>query len=68
MSLREGVLSDQGEESTIKKWPSYQGASDDAKEGVMSFLEKRRADFKNTLSSDLPDDFPWRKSQFKGDN
>ena len=44
------------------------GASDDAKEGVMSFLEKRRADFKNTLSSDLPDDFPWRKSQFKDDN
>jgi enoyl-CoA hydratase/carnithine racemase len=44
------------------------GASDDAKEGVMSFLEKRRADFKNSISSDLPDDFPWRKSQFKDDN
>ena len=44
------------------------GASDDAKEGVMSFLEKRRADFKNTISSDLPNDFPWRKSQFKDDN
>ena len=44
------------------------GLSDDAKEGVMSFLEKRSANFKNKISSDLPDDFPWRKSQFKGDN
>ncbi len=41
------------------------GASDDAKEGVMSFLEKRSANFKNTISSDLPNDFPWRESQFK---
>ena len=44
------------------------GLSDDAKEGVMSFLEKRRADFKNKISSDLPDGFPWRKSQFKGES
>ena len=44
------------------------GLSDDAKEGVMSFLEKRRANFKNKISSDLPDDFPWRKSQFKDKN
>ena len=41
------------------------GASDDAKEGVMSFLEKRDANFKNKISSDLPNDFPWRESQFK---
>ncbi len=44
------------------------GLSDDAKEGVMSFLEKRRANFKNKISSDLPDNFPWRKSQFKDEN
>ena len=44
------------------------GLSDDAKEGVMSFLEKRSANFKNKISSDLPDDFPWRKSQFKDEN
>jgi enoyl-CoA hydratase/carnithine racemase len=35
------------------------GRSDDVKEGVMSFLEKRPADFKNKVSSDLPDYFPW---------
>ena len=41
------------------------GASYDAKEVVMSFLEKRSANFKNKISSDLPNDFPWRESQFK---
>ena len=35
------------------------GASDDAKEGVNSFLEKRSAKFKNKITSDLPDFFPW---------
>jgi len=32
----------------------------------MSFLEKRRADFKNKISSDLPDDFPWEKITIQG--
>ena len=41
------------------------GSSDDAKEGVMSFLEKRNANFKNKISSDLPNEFPWRESQFE---
>ena len=35
------------------------GRSDDVKEGVMAFLEKRPATFKNTVSADMPDYFPW---------
>ena len=35
------------------------GRSDDVKEGVVSFLEKRPAVFTNRVSSDMPDYFPW---------
>ena len=35
------------------------GRSDDVKEGVVSFLEKRPAVFKNKVSTDMPDYFPW---------
>jgi len=35
------------------------GRSADAKEGVMSFLEKRPAEFPDTVSGDMPDFFPW---------
>ncbi|HEY5144675.1 MAG TPA: crotonase/enoyl-CoA hydratase family protein [Solirubrobacteraceae bacterium] len=35
------------------------GASPDAVEGVMSFLEKRPADFPLRVSTDMPDFFPW---------
>jgi enoyl-CoA hydratase/carnithine racemase len=35
------------------------GRSKDVKEGVMSFLEKRAPDFRNKVSSDMPDYFPW---------
>jgi enoyl-CoA hydratase/carnithine racemase len=35
------------------------GRSDDVKEGVLSFLEKRPAVFKNKVSTDMPDYFPW---------
>ena len=35
------------------------GASQDAKEGVSAFLEKRPAKFKNKVSSDMPKFFPW---------
>jgi enoyl-CoA hydratase/carnithine racemase len=37
----------------------YRGKSEDSKEGVMAFLEKRDARFPNTVSSDLPEFYPW---------
>jgi hypothetical protein len=39
------------------------GRSTDAHEGVTSFLEKRSADFKMKVSSDMPDFFPWWKDR-----
>jgi enoyl-CoA hydratase/carnithine racemase len=35
------------------------GRSEDVKEGVMAFLEKRPANFSDKVSSDMPDYFPW---------
>ncbi len=35
------------------------GRSGDVREGVMAFLEKRPAQFKDKVSSDMPDYFPW---------
>ena len=35
------------------------GRSEDVREGVMSFMEKRAPDFRNKVSSDMPDYFPW---------
>ena len=35
------------------------GQSDDAREGVTSFLEKRPAEFGDRISDGLPDVFPW---------
>lgn len=37
----------------------YRGKQSDAKEGVMSFLEKRPAEFKDKPSSDMPEFYPW---------
>jgi enoyl-CoA hydratase/carnithine racemase len=39
------------------------GRSDDVKEGVMSFLEKRPANFTDKVSSGMPDYFPWWKER-----
>ncbi|HBO80104.1 MAG TPA: enoyl-CoA hydratase, partial [Cupriavidus sp.] len=36
------------------------GQSDDAKEGIASFLEKRPAQFPNRVSSQMPDFFDWQ--------
>ncbi len=33
--------------------------SGDAREGVASFLEKREADFRDSVSTDMPDFYPW---------
>jgi enoyl-CoA hydratase/carnithine racemase len=39
------------------------GASEDVKEGVMSFLEKRPAKFPEKVSKDMPRYFPWWKER-----
>lgn len=42
------------------------GQSDDAKEGITSFLEKRPARFRDRLSAHLPRFFPWwREREFR---
>jgi enoyl-CoA hydratase/carnithine racemase len=41
------------------------GKTDDAKEGVTSFLEKRAPRYPNRVSTDMPDFFPWwREEEF----
>jgi enoyl-CoA hydratase/carnithine racemase len=44
----------------------YMFTSEDCKEGVMSFLEKRPAEFKMKPSQEMPDFYPWwQKRQFE---
>jgi enoyl-CoA hydratase/carnithine racemase len=39
------------------------GSSDDVREGVSAFLEKRPAVFRNRVSADMPAFFPWWKER-----
>lgn len=42
---------------------AQRGKSEDAREGIAAFLEKRPAAFPNRVSSDMPDVFPWWPEQ-----
>lgn len=42
------------------------GSSNDAKEGILSFLEKRPANYTDSVNNDMPQFFPWwQKRKFK---
>ena len=38
---------------------AYTGKSNDAREGISAFLEKRPAQFNDRVSRDMPPFFPW---------
>ena len=45
---------------------ALRGPSDDAREGIESFLEKRPAEYTNRVSEELPDLFPaWEAPRFE---
>ena len=40
----------------------YLGQQPDVREGVQSFLEKRKPNFPMRVSKDLPDFYPWNET------
>ena len=60
MMWRLSALDDPMEAHKIDSRGIYsRGASDDVKEGVMAFLDKRPAKFTQTVSRDMPSYYPW---------
>lgn len=49
------------------KYLHWMSGSGDLEEGVQSFLEKRKPEFRLKVSSDMPDFYPWwEKRPFNG--
>ena len=60
-----GRSSDGGAPGRLARGSTRGGASEDAREGVVSFLEKRAPAFPLKVSTDLPDIFPnWEEPEF----
>ena len=59
MMYRNGAASHPIEAHKVDSLSMFYTSIGDGKEGVSSFLEKRKADFKKKVSEDMPDFYPW---------